>query len=381
MQYRKFGPLDFQVSILGFGAMRLPLKDTGEESQVDEAKAIALIQRAIDYGVNYIDTAYSYHRGRSEVIVGKALQGEYRGKAKVATKLPTWLIQSHKDPDKYLKEQLERLKIDHIDFYLLHTLDRNRWETMLRYKVLEWAERVRERGYIGYLGFSFHDDLFTFKQIVDAHPWTLCQIQYNYLDANFQAGREGLHYAASKGLAIVIMEPLKGGALARIPEVAKKRFALMNPERTPAVWALLWLWNQKEVTTVLSGMSSIKEVEENTRAASKAFEGMLGKEELETIEEVRKILEGIAPIPCTTCHYCLPCPQKVNIPTLFGLYNSVFQFKDFEGAKRTYFGFLKKEEYPENCAECGTCEEKCPQKISIREWLKKVKAFFESSSH
>lgn len=377
MRYRKFGPLDFMVSVLGFGAMRLPLRNPQDESSVDLEKAVYLIRYAIDHGVNYIDTAYPYHKGASEVVVGLALQGEYRHKAKIATKLPTWSINSANDPEKYLKEQLARLKTDHIDFYLLHALDRNRWEAMQKYRVLEWAEKAQRQGYIGHLGFSFHDDLLTFKRIVDAYPWVFCQVQYNYLDIDFQAGQEGVHYAASRGLAVVVMEPLKGGQLARLPENAKVLLAAYNPQRTPASWALLWLWNQKEVTTVLSGMGTMEELQENLETASLAEEGCLQEEELAALSEVRALLKGIAPIPCTTCHYCLPCPQGVAIPMLFGLYNQVFQFGDLEGAKRTYFGFLRESERPGNCTECGLCEEKCPQKIPVREWLQKVRQFFE----
>lgn len=378
MQYRKFGSLDFGVSILGFGAMRLPLRNPQDESSVDREKALNLIRYAIDCGVNYIDTAYPYHKGVSEVVVGLALEGEYRHRAKIATKLPTWLITSEKDPEKYFREQLSRLKTDHIDFYLLHALDRNRWETIQKHHVLEWAEKVKERGDIGHLGFSFHDDLSTFKRIVDAYPWAFCQVQYNYLDVDFQAGQEGVHYAASRGLAVVVMEPLKGGQLVRLPEKARARLAAQNPQRSPATWALLWLWNQKEVTTVLSGMSTIEELQENLAAASFATEGCLKEEEIAVLEEVRALLKDAAPIPCTTCHYCLPCPQGVAIPMLFGLYNQVFQFGDLEGAKRTYFGFLREEERPGNCIACGLCEERCPQKIPIRGWIRKVEEFFAS---
>jgi len=378
MQYRKFGKLDFEVSILGFGAMRLPLLDKNDESKIDEKEAITMIRYAIDQGVNYVDTAYPYHKGNSEIVVGKALKEGYREKTKIATKLPTWLIQSEKDPDKYLAEQLKRLSTDYIDFYLIHALDKNRWETVLKYRVLEWAEKAMERGDILHLGFSFHDDLPTFKKIVDAYPWVFCQIQYNYLDVDFQAGREGLLYAHSKGLAVVIMEPLKGGNLVNLSEFALQRFREANPHRSPAAWALLWLWNQEEVTTVLSGMSTMEQVKENIEIARNAHPGILTQEELEAIDEVRAILKKEAPIPCTTCHYCVPCPQGVNIPFLFGLYNQVFQFQDKrEQAEKTYFGFLKEEERPGNCVECGICEEKCPQQIPIRDWLKKVEQFFE----
>ena len=380
MQYRKFGPLDFQVSILGLGAMRLPLRDPHDEGSIDEAQAIGMIHYAIDHGVNYIDTAYPYHKGMSEVVVGKALRGTYRDRAKVATKLPTWLLEACEHPEKYLREQLKRLGQDHVDFYLLHALDRNRWETVLRCRVLEWAERAKAQGDIGYLGFSFHDDLATFKRIIDTYPFTFCQIQYNYLDVDFQAGREGLRYAASKGLAVVVMEPLKGGQLVRLPEEIRKRLAATGRNWTPAAWGLLWLWNQKEVTTVLSGASTMKELEENIETASFAHEGILRPEDLAALEEARQILRGIAPIPCTTCHYCLPCPQGVNIPFAFSLYNQVFQFQDLEGAKRTYCHFLQPEERPENCIECGVCEERCPQNIPIREELKKVRNFFQCSS-
>ncbi len=326
--------------------------------------------------MNYIDTAYPYHKGVSEVIVGFALQDGYREKVKIATKLPMWLITDKKDPEKYLREQLERLRTDHIDFYLLHALDRSRFETALKCQVLEWAKQARQRGDIGYLGFSFHDDFPTFRRIVDAYPWAFCQVQYNYLDVDFQAGREGLLYAASRGLAVVIMEPLKGGQLVRIPERAREILTALHPEWTPAAWAFLWLWNQKEVTTVLSGMSTMEELKENLHTASLACEGCLGEEELKALEKVRVILKNTAPIPCTTCHYCLPCPQGVAIPMLFGLYNQVFQFGDLEGARKTYFEFLKETERPGNCVACGLCEERCPQHIPIREWLERTWEFF-----
>ena len=289
MQYRKFGKLDWEVSVLGFGTMRLPLTDENQ-ANVDEPEAIRMIRYAIDHGVNYLDTAYPYHSGKSERIVGRALKDGYRERIKLATKLPTWFVESAKDFDRYFNEQLERLQTDKIDFYLLHGLNGRSWSKVRDLGVLRWAEGMMNDGRFDHLGFSFHDDTDAFKEIIDAYDnWTLGQIQYNYMDVDYQAGRRGLEYAVDKGLAVVVMEPLRGGLLSKKPpEQVAKLWAGAPQKRTPAEWGLLWVWNQPEVSVALSGMSAMEHVVENVAVADRSRPGTLTADELELIDQVRK---------------------------------------------------------------------------------------------
>ena len=313
MQYRPFGSLDFRVSALGFGAMRLPQKD----GEIDEAEATRMLHYAIDHGVNYVDTAYPYHGGESEAFLGRALKGGYREKVKLATKLPSWLVQTAADFDRYLNEQLKRLDLDYVDFYLLHSLNKDFWRKLRGLDVFEWAEKARAAGRFRYLGFSFHDDYETFKEIVDAYDWPMCQIQYNYMDVENQAGMKGLKYAAAKGMAVVIMEPLLGGKLVAPPSPVQAIWDEAPRKRTPAAWALAWLWNQPEVSVVLSGMSTMAQVEENVALAASSRVGMLTPEELALYDRVQAAYRELVVIPCTNCRYCLPCPQGVDIPANF----------------------------------------------------------------
>lgn len=375
MQYRPFGKLDFQISALGFGAMRLPSK-SADYTDIDEAQALEMIHYAIDHGVNYLDTAYGYHGGKSEILVGKALKGGYRQKVKVATKLPTWLVNAAPDMDRYLDEQLRKLDTEHIDFYLFHDLNKDRWAKLERLEALNWAEKAIQKGKIGHIGFSFHDDRETFKKIIDAYPWTFCQIQYNYLDIDHQAGQFGLQYAAQKGIAVVIMEPLRGGRLANPPEEVQKIFDEAPVKRSPVAWALLWLWNQKEVAVVLSGMSNLQQVKENIEIASSSGVGLLSLEELKIIERAREAFERLPSINCNACKYCLPCPNGVNISRNFELYNDAFQKIAFEDARRKYLA-LPEEERASSCLGCGDCEDLCPQELPIPELLEKVARAFE----
>ena len=375
MQYRPFGKLDFQVSALGFGAMRLPSK-SADYTDIDEAQALEMIHYAIDHGVNYLDTAYGYHGGKSEILVGKALKGGYRQKVKVATKLPTWLVNAAPDMDRYLDEQLRKLDTEHIDFYLFHDLNKDRWAKLERLEALNWAEKAIQKGKIGHIGFSFHDDRETFKKIIDAYPWTFCQIQYNYLDIDHQAGQFGLQYAAQKGIAVVIMEPLRGGRLANPPEEVQKIFDEAPVKRSPVAWALLWLWNQKEVAVVLSGMSNLQQVKENIEIASSSGVGLLSPEELKIIERAREAFERLPSINCNACKYCLPCPNGVNISRNFELYNDAFQKIAFDDARRKYLA-LPEEERASSCLGCGDCEDLCPQELPIPELLEKVARAFE----
>ena len=320
MQYRKFGKLDWKPSALGFGAMRLPIIDD-DRTQIDEPEATKMIRYAIDHGVNYVDTAYNYHRGNSELFLGHALQGGYREKIRLATKQLPLEIETADDFDRLLDEQLERLQTDHVDFYLLHGMNAMWWPRMRDLGVLDWAEGAIADGRIGHLGFSFHDEFPVFQEIVDVYDWTFCQIQHNYIDIEHQAGTEGLKYAASRGLAVVVMEPLLGGWLARAPQSVQELWDTAPTPRTPAAWGLQWLWNQPEVSVVLSGMSTMQQVEENVASASASEVGILTTEELALVDRVREAYRELRPIPCTECGYCMPCPNGVDIPYNFMLFN------------------------------------------------------------
>ncbi|MFC2015483.1 aldo/keto reductase [Chloroflexota bacterium] len=373
MQYRRFGGLDWKTSALGFGAMRLPTIDD-DPAKIDEAEATRMVRYAIDHGVNYVDTAYPYHRETSEIFVGRALQDGYRERTKVATKMPCWKIEGPDDFDRYLDEQLEKLQTGHIDFYLLHSLGEKHWPQVRDHGVLPWAEKALADGRIGYLGFSFHDTYDMFKEIVDATDlWTFCQIQYNYMDVEYQAGRKGLKYAADKGLAVVVMEPLLGGRLTKsVPPAVQAIWDGAPVQRTPADSALQWVWNQPEVSLLLSGMSTMQHVEENLASADRSGVGTLTEKELPLYEQVRAEYEALSPIPCTDCKYCLPCPSGVNIPRVFEVYNDLMMFGDEDRAKMVYDVFMKAEERADQCIECGECLEKCPQGIEIPDWLAKA---------
>lgn len=369
MQYRKFGKLDVQVSALGFGCMRLPVIN-GKSSDIDEAEAIRMIHYAIDQGVNYVDTAYGYHDKMSEILVGKALQNGYRQKVNLATKLPVWLVNETADFDKLLNEQLSKLQTDHIDFYLMHALNRGSWKKVVELNLLSRAEAALADGRIRHIGFSFHDDLDTFKQIVDGYDhWDFCQIQYNYMDIENQAGTDGLQYAAAKGLGVVIMEPLLGGRLARDIPALNSIWEEAPVKRTPAEWALQWLWNQPEVSVVLSGMSTMQQVEENLASASRSLAGRFTTEEQAVIASVREKIKQLSPIPCTKCEYCLPCPNGVAIPRNFEVYNQGVMYNDPDGARGTYKNWIKDEDKAAMCIQCQECESKCPQNIPISEWM------------
>jgi uncharacterized protein len=373
MQYRQFGKLDWKVSALGFGCMRLPSLEA-DHSKIDEPEASKLVRHAIDHGVNYLDTAYGYHGGNSERLVGQALKDGYREKVKLATKLPAWLVKSAADFDKFLNEQLAKLQTDHIDFYLLHGLGKERWDSLLSLGILPWAEAAIDSGRIRHLGFSFHDKLPVFKEIVDAtRLWDFCQIQYNYMDINEQAGTEGLQYAAAKGLAVVVMEPLLGGKLANPPDPIKVLWDTAKTSRPAVEWALEWLWNQPEVSLVLSGMSTLQQVEENLVYASRSQAGLLQPDELTLIDQVRAAYLQISPIPCTKCEYCLPCPNGLKIPRLFEIYNASAMYGDLAGGRRSY-QWVPDAERANNCTQCRQCEDLCPQRILVSDWMVKIHA-------
>ena len=375
MKYRKFGNLDWQVSALGFGAMRLPTVG-GEMGKIDEPKAIHMIRHAIDSGVNYVDTAYYYHMGDSERLLGRALKDGYRQKMRLATKLPARSVEKPEDFDRFLNEQLVRLDTDYIDFYLLHGLDKMGWHKVRDFGVLDWAERQMANGRFGRLGFSFHDEYRVFKEIVDGYDsWVLAQVQYNYMDVNEQAGRRGVRYAASKGLAVVVMEPLRGGKLSKEPPEPVARVWASAPRKLrPVEWAFRWVWDQPEVSVALSGMSTMEQVVENLAIVDRCGVGIVTEEEKKLYARARQGYKSLTPVPCTNCRYCLPCPNKVDIPRVFAIYNDATMYDDFKTGRFFYNGpfGIARDQRADQCQECGECLEKCPQKIEIPDWLKKA---------
>lgn len=357
-----------ELSILGFGCMRLPL---------DEAKAINLIHDAIENGVNYFDTAYIYQAGKNEVLLGKALREGYRERVKIATKLPPYMVNSLSGAKKIFSTQLSRLQTDFIDYYLIHMLtDKAMFDKMVNLGVMEWLEEEKKKGTINNIGFSFHGSKFDFELIVKSYNWDFCQIQYNYLDENNQATRSGLEMAYSLGIPVIIMEPLRGGKLVNnLPQSVIKAFKSYDAERTPAEWALRWIWNHKEVNVVLSGMNSQEQLNENIRIASDAKDDSLSAEELQIFDKVKTIMAEKTKVPCTACGYCMPCPHGVNIPGCFSSYNDKYLLNDKMNRFKYYQtlgGFSAKPSFASMCKECGKCEIHCPQKIEIRKQLKNV---------
>ncbi len=384
MLYRECGKTGEQVSILGFGCMRLPVIG-GDPTQIDEEKAIAMIRYAIEHGVNYIDTAYPYHGtgmhggGASEPFVAKALKDGYRERVKLATKLPSWLINSRSDMDRFLDEQLERLQTDHIDFYLLHSLGMRTWSKLKELGFADFLDKALQTGKIKHAGFSFHDRLGLFKEIVDAYDWSFCQIQYNYLDEEYQAGTAGLQYAASKGLGVVVMEPLRGGKLAaNLPQPVLDMLGRAAEKRTPAEWGLRWVWNHPEVSVVLSGMGTMEQVVENIKVAERAEAKSLTAPEIAMFKQIKDFFHEKTKVNCTACGYCMPCPHGVNIPACFSMYNDYSIFgESIERLKFLYNFRLGEEGKASKCVECGLCESHCPQGIPIRAELKKLKELVE----
>jgi predicted aldo/keto reductase-like oxidoreductase len=388
MQYRKLGPIDWAASILGYGCMRLPT--TGEGvfvpelkgtfSVIDEERSIEMLSYAIEHGVNYLDTGYPYHGGACEPFIGRFLdEFGYRDRVRVATKLPVWLVERYEDFDRLLDIQLERLQADHVDIYLLHGLRRAWWRRVRDLGVLRWAEGARADGRIRHLGFSFHDTADVLEEIVEAYDGCeLCQIQYNFIDVgeqrDLQAGVKGLKLAASRGLAIVVMEPLRGGRLATAPPPVEALWDTAAVKRTPAEWALRWVWNHPEVSVVLSGMTKLAEVKENLATAEAAAPDSMTREELVLVSRVREAYRSLCPIPCTMCYYCMPCPNGVNIPGNFALYNMSKMYDTLEAERSAYARILGHEQDAQasRCVQCGRCEEICPQHIEIISWLAHV---------
>ncbi|MFC1838851.1 aldo/keto reductase [Thermodesulfobacteriota bacterium] len=379
MLYRKIGKTEYEASVLSLGCMRLPMleqkdppKDFIERQKaVNEEKALEMIDYAIDNGINYFDSAYMYHAGNSELILGKGIKGR-RTQLIITTKSPVMMIQKPEDFDRILDEQLEKLGTDYLDFYLLHGLNKDTWVKSRDLKALEFLDKAQKGGRVKYAGFSFHDKTEVFKEIVDSYDWSVCQIQYNYFDENYQAGKEGLKYAASKDIGVIIMEPLRGGRLTqRIPDEIQKIWDSAEVKRSPAEWGLRWVADHPEVSIILSGMSSMEQLKENIRIADDFVSNSLTKEELKIIGEVEGAYRELMTVDCTSCEYCMPCPNGVNIPMIFSLYNDLIMFKD-EMPVIMYNTMLGPDQNAANCIECGECEEKCPQQIEIIENLKEA---------
>ena len=375
MQYRldKYGN---ELSVLGFGCLRLPQKN----GKIDMEATRAQIRLAVEEGVNYFDTAYVY--SGSEAALGEILEAEgLRDRVKIATKLPHYLIKSRQALEMMFREELKRLRTDRVEYYLMHMLcDLDTWERLKKLGMEEWIAEKKASGQIGQIGFSYHGSTEMFCKLVDAYDWDFCQIQYNYLDEHTQAGRRGLHHAAAKGLPVIIMEPLRGGRLVnQLPPEAKRVFEQSGKGWTPAQWGLRWLWDQKEVTVVLSGMNSEEMVLENIRTASEARVGDFGEEEQAVIARAVSAIHSAVKVGCTGCGYCQPCPKNVDIPGAFAAYNRYYT-ESPAGAKKDYIKctlYRKNPTAAGNCIGCGKCERHCPQGIEIRRELENVKRDLE----
>lgn len=380
MELRAMGKTGVKVSPLGFGVMRLPLKNGGKADnsvgidRVDVDTSIAMIRDAIDGGVNYFDTAYNYLSGNSEVILGRALKDGYRERVNVASKSPAWLYKTPEDFDKFLSIQLERLDMDYLDFYLLHSLNGGSWKKSLRNGAVESMVRAKADGRVRHIGFSFHDDLELFEEILNAADWDFCQIQLNYFDRDYQAGLKGMRMAAERGMGVVIMEPLRGGLLVDLPREAQATFDASATGRSNVEWALDWLWNLPEVSCVLSGMSTPEQLAQNLTYMDRARPGMLSAAELAVLDQAKADLDARVAVPCTGCNYCVDmCPNKIAIPYNFRAYNMGTLYDNMDLAREFYAEEVPS--YGRNasyCVSCGACEEICPQHIAISEWLPKV---------
>jgi predicted aldo/keto reductase-like oxidoreductase len=371
MKYRRFGRLDWEVSVLGFGVMRLPLIDE-DPAHINEAESIKMIRYAIDHGVNYLDLGYPAKMSQLECLthlVSQALQNGYREKVKVAATLPLLLVNALPDFDRFLNKQLQLLQMDRIDFYLLGRLNRENWPRLQGLGVLRWAEEAMIDGRIDKLGFSFHDHFQVFKNILDAYDnWTFCQFQYSYMDVDHDPGVSGIKYAAMKGLAVVVTEPLRWGRLTKEPpKSVAEVWASLKQKRTLAEWGLRWVWNHPEVSVVVSDMNATEQIVEDVVLADSAEPDSLTVQELVLISKVREAYRKLRPIPCPSCRACMPCPQGIDVPRIFELYNDAIIYNDTKIAQSLYCG---EQHRADNCTECRACENACAKKLAVLDWLK-----------
>ena len=369
MEKRRLDKLGIETSLLGFGCMRFP---TLEDGKIDEILAEKMLDQAMAQGVTYYDTAFPYHNGDSEPFVGRVLNKYDRSSYYLATKLPVWMVETREDAEKIFEDQLKRLDKEYVDFYLLHALDKERFEKVKKLGLIEMCEKFRQEGKIRYLGFSFHDDYEVFEEIINSYDWDFCQIQYNYMDTDVQAGDKGYALAEQKGIPMVIMEPVRGGLLAGFSDDIEEMFRETRPDQSIASWALRWVGSHKNVKVILSGMSTPEQVEDNLKTFDH-FE-VLSEKEQDTVKRVVDTLKGRVQNGCTGCRYCMPCPSGVDIPGSFRIWNDYHIYQIYSFVQNRWEKELSADAKPENCVECGACEEQCPQKISIREHLKRVLA-------
>ena len=371
MKYTKF--MDKDISLLGMGCMRLP---SDKEGNVDEAEAIRVIREGIDKGITYVDTAWMYHDGKSETVLGKALKDGYREKVVLADKMPPWFARSEEEMRSIFYKQLERLDVDYIDMYLVHNVTKQLWKITEKHNVLPFLKELKAEGKIGAIGFSFHDDYEVFEETLDKFDWDFCQIQLNYIDEDFQAGVKGLKLCGERGIPVVIMEPLKGGRLAqKLPPAVSEIWKKLDVSVSPVEWAFRWVADFPEVLTILSGMSTGAQLEDNIRIFDGLCENNLNDNEKEVIREVAAKFRSLVEYDCTRCRYCMPCPEKIDIPRSIDLYNQLSIYDNAEGTHVEYSWMAPNT--PDKCISCKKCEEHCPQHLPISEIMKKAAVAFK----
>lgn len=376
MEYRKFKETGKNISLLGVGTMRFPILSDG---QIDEPQAIAMIRKAIDSGVNYVDTAYMYHDGMSEVVVGKALKNGYRERVLLADKMPIWSAKNEEEMKAIFEEQFKRLDVECIDMYLVHNITASVWRLANKLNLLPFLEDQKAKGRIKHIGFSFHDELEVFKEVIDAYSWEFCQIQLNYMDAEFQAGVAGLEYAANKGIPVIVMEPLKGGKLTdSLPKEIKEIWETAEIKRSPAEWAFRWVANFPSVITILSGMSNMAQLEDNLRIFEDLKANSLTEKENEIIRRAAYQYNSLIKYSCTACNYCMPCPSKINIPSIISMYNEWFLYGKSPKIISDYIQWIPPGKRASDCTNCKNCESHCPQSLPVSDIMKLVAEAFEN---
>ena len=376
MNYRQYGKLGYEVSALGMGCMRLPRLFENGKARVDMEKAFEMIRYAATNGINYFDTAFGYHNQTSEAVLGEALDGGLglRQKVKIVTKQPVWVMKTQVDIRRNLENTLKKLRTDYIDVYLVHNINPTGWDEIQQREIYKEYEKFRDEGLIKAIGFSFHGGAELFSKVLAAYPWDMCQIQQNFLDTDKEATETACSLAGEKGCALVIMEPLRGGGLAKASTAVQALYDEFPIKRSPVEWAFRHLLNYPQVSTILSGMSTMEQLKENIAIFSlpDAIAGCLSAEEKNLLRKVKAAYEAVSTIPCTCCEYCMPCPHGVDIPRVFGLYNDAMRFENFDPSKRGYWFATLMGCDVSRCNECGECKQKCPQEIDTINQLKMV---------
>lgn len=377
MKYSKFERFDKPFPIFGMGTMRLPEIEADGRKRIDTDTAVKMIRYAIDNGAYYIDTAKPYHNGDSEKVVGMALKDGYRDRACLVTKLTPWQVNRQEDMEKIFNEQIKSLQTEYVDIYLLHYLTKGNWEKFLRLNVFDFLHKIKQQGRIKHIGFSFHDEYSLFKEIIDYYDWDICQVQMNIMDAEKQATVKGIRYAGEKGIPVAIMEPLKGGRLVKnIPEEVLEVWKRGGEEKTPAAWAFKWLCNFPEVAVILSGVSDMEQLRQNINIFESLEHEKMSAAEQKLIDEVVKAYRKNIKVECTGCGYCAPCPNSVDIPLVFQIYNEASILKDYKQSLMEYWSLvLAKGAGGNGCTQCGSCSVRCPQKIDIPSLLKEAHDF------